>query len=166
MLGQTAAALLGRRAQEALDAESAASWKDRSRRAFEGETLALRDRHGSRTWNISVFPIAADGKTGHVGVLAREVTPWNTAEQELRHTVLGALKAMDFARQSASRFLHDSVGQNLTALGLQLDLMRMDLETGKAKVSVERIRGLESFKLDDLCRRRVPRDWPEHGHGR
>jgi signal transduction histidine kinase len=28
-----------------------------------------------------------------------------------------------------SRFLHDSVGQNLTALGLQLDLIRMDLET-------------------------------------
>jgi signal transduction histidine kinase len=28
-----------------------------------------------------------------------------------------------------SRFLHDSVGQNLTALGLQLDLVRMDLET-------------------------------------
>jgi signal transduction histidine kinase len=27
-----------------------------------------------------------------------------------------------------SKFLHDSVGQNLTALGLQLDLMRMDLE--------------------------------------
>jgi signal transduction histidine kinase len=28
-----------------------------------------------------------------------------------------------------SKFLHDSVGQNLTALGLQLDLIRMDLET-------------------------------------
>jgi signal transduction histidine kinase len=27
-----------------------------------------------------------------------------------------------------SKFLHDSVGQNLTALGLQLDLIRMDLE--------------------------------------
>jgi signal transduction histidine kinase len=28
-----------------------------------------------------------------------------------------------------SKFLHDSVGQNLTALGLQLDLIRMDLES-------------------------------------
>ena len=28
----------------------------------------------------------------------------------------------------ASKFLHDMVGQNLTALGLQLDLARMDLE--------------------------------------
>jgi signal transduction histidine kinase len=36
---------------------------------------------------------------------------------------------MEFERKSVSRFLHDSVGQNLTAFGLQLDLIRMDLET-------------------------------------
>jgi signal transduction histidine kinase len=33
-----------------------------------------------------------------------------------------------------SRFLHDSVGQNLTALGLQLDLIRMDLERAAPEV--------------------------------
>jgi signal transduction histidine kinase len=43
--------------------------------------------------------------------------------------VLGALKAQQFERAMVSKFLHDSVGQNLTALGLQLDLIRMDLET-------------------------------------
>ena len=32
--------------------------------------------------------------------LAREVSAWSTAEQELRHTVLGALKAMEFERKS------------------------------------------------------------------
>ena len=42
--------------------------------------------------------------------------------------MLGALKAQDFERNMLSRFLHDTVGQNLTALGLQLDLVRMDLE--------------------------------------
>ena len=61
--------------------------------------------------------------------MAREITPWSNAEQELRHTVLGALKAQEFERTMVSKFLHDSVGQNLTALGLQLDLIRMDLET-------------------------------------
>ncbi len=61
--------------------------------------------------------------------MAREITPWGNAEQELRHTVLGALKAQQFERAMVSKFLHDSVGQNLTALGLQLDLIRMDLET-------------------------------------
>ena len=43
--------------------------------------------------------------------------------------MLGALKAQEFERAMVSKFLHDSVGQNLTALGLQLDLIRMDLET-------------------------------------
>jgi signal transduction histidine kinase len=43
--------------------------------------------------------------------------------------VLGALKAQEYERATVSRFLHDTVGQNLTALGLQLDLVRMDLES-------------------------------------
>jgi signal transduction histidine kinase len=60
--------------------------------------------------------------------MAREITAWSSAEQELRYTVLGALKAQEFERNMVSRFLHDTVGQNLTALGMQLDLVRMDLE--------------------------------------
>jgi signal transduction histidine kinase len=42
---------------------------------------------------------------------------------------LSALKAQEFERRMAAKFLHDTVGQNLTALGLQLDLVRMDLDT-------------------------------------
>jgi signal transduction histidine kinase len=38
----------------------------------------------------------------------------------------GKLLARD-ARSEAARFLHDKVGQSLTAIGLQLDLARMDL---------------------------------------
>src|SRR5581483_10549200 len=53
---------------------------------------------------------------------------------ELRRTVLGALRAQEYQRTSASKFLHDTVGQNLTALGLQLDLVRMDLEEEHSKV--------------------------------
>src|SRR5207302_10388104 len=47
----------------------------------------------------------------------------------LRRTVVAALKTQDFERSKAARFLHDSIGQNLTALGLQLDMVRMDLES-------------------------------------
>jgi PAS domain S-box-containing protein len=129
ILGRTAGELLGRSVTEALDPECGLAWKERFERAFQGESLTLRERHGNRSWNISVFPISSEGRICYVGALGRELTTWNRAEQELRHTVLGALKAMEFERKSASRFLHDSVGQNLTALGLQLDLMRMDLET-------------------------------------
>lgn len=126
ILGGDAAALTGQ-TLDVLEPELAASWKDRVARALEGETLTIRDRRGEHTWNISVFPVHYDGAV-YAGALAREVTPWNTAEEELRHTVLGALKAMEFERKTVSRFLHDSVGQNLTAFGLQLDLLRMDVE--------------------------------------
>lgn len=120
--------LTGRKFEDVLDAEQARSWRDRTRRVFDGELLRLRERHGGAMWSISVFPIRIGGEIRYAAALALEVTAWNAAEQELRYTVLGALKAMEFEKKSMSRFLHDSVGQNLTAFGLQLDLMRMDLE--------------------------------------
>ena len=98
-------------------------------RAFGGETLHLQEREGNFTWNITVFPIRAKDGTQYAGAIARDMTPWRTAEKELRNTVLGALKSQEYERNSLSKFLHDVVGQNLTALGLQLDLARMDLET-------------------------------------
>jgi signal transduction histidine kinase len=126
VLGYGASALDGK-SLDVLGPDLAASWRDRVARALAGETLSIRDRRGEHTWNISIFPIRFEGVL-YAGALAREVTPWNTAEQELRHTVLGALKAMEFERKTVSRFLHDSVGQNLTAFGLQLDLLGMDVE--------------------------------------
>jgi signal transduction histidine kinase len=122
-------ALIGRKLGEALDAEQTRAWSDRIGRALQGELLRLRERFGGAQWSISVFPIRVDGEIRYAGAMGREITAWNTAEQELRYTVLGALKAMEFEKKSMSRFLHDSVGQNLTAFGLQLDLARMDLET-------------------------------------
>jgi signal transduction histidine kinase len=128
IFGKRAAELLHSSVSQALEPEQAGPWKDRFARALEGELLHLRERFGGAVWNISVFPIRIEGEIRFAGALGRETTAWSTAEQELRYTVLGALKAMEFERKSASRFLHDSVGQTLTALGLQLDLMRMDLE--------------------------------------
>jgi signal transduction histidine kinase len=129
IFGKAAADLTGRPVAEALDAERAKTWLSRFARALAGETLFLRQRDGDDTWQISVFPVRGRDGTCYAGAIAREVTPWKTAEQELRNTVLGALKAQEFERNMLSKFLHDAVGQNLTALGLQLDLARMDVET-------------------------------------
>lgn len=134
IFGKRASDLLDRTIAQALDPEPGRSWQERLTRALGGELLRLRERHGDAIWNISVFPIRIQGEIRYAGAMAREITPWNTAERELRHAVLGALKAMEFERKSLSRFLHDSVGQNLTAFGLQLDLMRMDLETTSPEV--------------------------------
>ena len=124
ILGVRAADLVGRTLAETLDNEQALAWTNRLSRALGGECVPLRHRHGSAIWNLIVFPLRSGDSIDHAGVTAREVTPWDTAEQELRNTVLGALKAMEFERKSMSRFLHDNVGQNLTAFGLQLEIFK------------------------------------------
>ena len=129
IFGKAASELTGRRVADVLAPEMAANWTGRFARVFEGETLTLRERRGPATWYVSIFPIRREGEAVCAGGIAEEITPWSKAEQELRNTVLGALKAQEFERSMASKFLHDVVGQNLTALGLQLDLARMDLES-------------------------------------
>jgi signal transduction histidine kinase len=125
---KTAPELAGRRAAEILDGDLAEAWGDRFQRVLRGEILALRERRGSTTWSITLFPLRQAGVIRCVAGHAQEAAAWAKAEQQLRYTVLSALKVQEFERAALSRFLHDSVGQNLTALGLQLDLIRMDLE--------------------------------------
>ena len=127
LFGRCAADLIGRDPEALLPPEQSTQWRGRIKRVRAGETLILRERHPNGSWIIFLFPLIKDGEA-LVGGLAREMSAWGAAEEELRHTVLGALKAQEYMRTSVSRFLHDSVGQTLTALGLRLDLVRMDLE--------------------------------------
>jgi two-component system NarL family sensor kinase len=131
---KAASELTGRSIAETLEGELAGEWKDRLARTLEGETLLLRQRRDASEWALLIFPIRFLDQL-YSGGSALEITSWNTAEQELRYTVLGALKAQEFERRMVSKFLHDKVGQNLTALGLQLDLVRMDLETVSPETS-------------------------------
>jgi PAS domain S-box-containing protein len=129
ILGKAREALLNRPVVDVLSGETAKAWCTRFGKALAGETLHLRERRGETIWYIDVYRVVLKDGARYAAAVAREMTPWKTAEQELRNTVLSALKAQEFERNTLSRFLHDSVGQNLTALGLQLDLARMDLET-------------------------------------
>ena len=127
LFARSAVELLGRLPGDVLGPDEASAWRERFARAFSGEMMLLRERRAAGTWYVTVFPLRIDGEIRFAGGSAREITPWSAAEQELRHAVLGALKSQEFERTMVSKFLHDSVGQNLTALGLQLDLVRMDL---------------------------------------
>jgi len=129
IFGKSGKDLAGRAVSGTLAPGPARTWSDRFSRAMHGETLSLRHHSHKAVWNVSVFPLRVNGKILYAGAMAREISEWTSAEQELRHTVLGALKSQEFERKMASQFLHDTVGQNLTALGLQLDLVRMDLES-------------------------------------
>jgi signal transduction histidine kinase len=135
LLGKSAADLTGRNVAEALDPEPARLWGERFTRASSGETLLLRERRGDSIWLVILFPIRVNGSAPLAGATAREVRSWGAAEQDLRFALLGALKAQEFERRMVSQFLHDKIGQNLTALGLQLDLVRLDVEDVAPAVS-------------------------------
>jgi len=128
LFGRVADDLRGRVLEAISPPEQAALWRSRFARVLAGETLSLHERRPKASWYVSLFPLRMEGEVRYVGGLGREVTAWGAAEDELRHTVLGALKAQEYQRTMVARFLHDSVGQTLTALGLRLDLVRMDLE--------------------------------------
>jgi two-component system NarL family sensor kinase len=142
-LGRTTDLLVGHKATEFLDGAEGSAWSGRIARVLAGETLSLRERKGGGVWYVSVFPICTAGET-YVAGIAREVSPWTEAENELRQAVWAALETRLMERRQLSRFLHDSVGQNLTALGLQLDLLRMDLEPPAPPIG-ERIREIQSL---------------------
>jgi two-component system NarL family sensor kinase len=129
LFGKPAAALAGRTAEQALEPPVAEVWRDRFSRTLAGETLMLLERRGDESWYIGLFPIGLPGQPPRAGGSAKEITAWIAAGQDLRSRVLSALGAQEFERRTVARFLHDKVGQNLTALGLQLDLVRMDLES-------------------------------------
>jgi two-component system NarL family sensor kinase len=135
VFGSVPSAVEGLSFDDALSSDIAATWRERVDRAFQGERLLLRERRSSAIWYIVQYPLTnASGSIEFAGGFALNVTPWSTAEQELRHTVLGALRAQEFERATLSKFLHDSVGQNLSAVGLQLDLLRMDLEATSPEI--------------------------------
>ncbi|HWB86628.1 MAG TPA: ATP-binding protein [Bryobacteraceae bacterium] len=135
LLGQPREKLEGRSAVEVLSPEQASQWEQRLRRVFDGEVLRLRERRADSVWYITLFPIRLDSVVRYAGGFARDISAWSAADRELRQAVLGVLNSQEYQRNTMSRFLHDSVAQNLSALGLRLDLVRMDLEVAQPEIS-------------------------------
>ncbi len=125
-LGKPPGEVAGRTAASVLEPAALPIWQERFGRAFSGESLTLRERRDGRVWCIAVFPLRL-GAGARVGCMVREITQFVKADHELRRTVLGAINAQESQRARSAQFLHNVVGQNLAALGLRLDLVRMDL---------------------------------------
>jgi signal transduction histidine kinase len=151
LFGKTAEEMTGRDIGSLLGPEQASLWQGRVARVMAGEALSLRERRGKASWNLSLFPLRVEGEVRYAGGLGREVSSWGTAETELRSTVLSALKAQEYERNTVSRFLHDVVGQTLTALGLRLDLVRMDLD-GVAPETANRVAEIQEI-IGDVMER-------------
>jgi len=97
------------------------SWIGRLERVFSGETLGAAGRFGAgAAFSIALFPIQSpDGEIAFAGGMAHEMPEGDI--------VLRALDALESERARLPQLLHDRVGQSLSAAGLQLDLLRMDL---------------------------------------
>lgn len=128
LFGKPPGEVAGQPAASVLEPAVLPTWQERFSRAFSGESYMLREQRDGRVWCIAIFPLHVRAGTTHAGCVVRDITDFVKANHELRRTVLGALKSQDSQRARTAQFLHNVVGQNLAALGLRLDLVRMDLD--------------------------------------
>src|SRR5579862_5186853 len=106
-----------------------ADWEARIARAVAGEIITVREQHRETLFSLMFYPIQApEPGTVYAAGYAQDITKLGSAEQQLRATTLHILKSQDSERARLAKFLHDEVGQSLSAAGLHLDLLRMDFE--------------------------------------
>jgi len=122
VFGRSGTELAGTSFSDVLTPALRASWIGRVERVFKGQTLCAAGRsvHGGPSYSITLFPVTtAEGTVTFAGGMAHQL-----AESDLP---MRALQALENDRVRLSTLLHDHVGQYLSAAGLQLDLLRMDL---------------------------------------
>jgi signal transduction histidine kinase len=104
-------------------------WTRRIARVFAGETLSVTGRFGedAPAYAITLFPVRLNQGATFAGGTAHEIPE--------RDLVLRTLQALDADRARLAQFLHDHLGQQLSAAGLQFDLLRMDLAAGPSPVA-------------------------------
>ncbi len=130
LFGRPSSELPGLRLSEVIGKYAAEDWAARLARTLAGETIMVREQHRETLFSLMYYPIRApEPGTVYAAGYAQDVTRLGSAEQELRATTLRMLKAQESERGRLAKFLHDEVGQSLSAAGLHLDLLRMDFET-------------------------------------
>jgi len=144
LFGKPPAEVAGLPASSVMKAAVLPLWQDRFDRAFAGESFMLRERRDERVWCIAVFPLHLREGAVHAGCVVRDITEFIRANHELRRTVLGAIKSQESQRARTAQFLHNVVGQNMAALGLRLDLIRMDLD-GAQPAACDRIGEIQAL---------------------
>jgi PAS domain S-box-containing protein len=105
-----------------------------------GKPLAIEDaitspKFGSKHMDVRAFKVGEG-----LGIIVRDVTDRRHAEEELRH-YSERLRAMtkqlseveESQRRRTARDLHDNVGQNLTALGINWSMAKMQLEKSRVE---------------------------------
>jgi signal transduction histidine kinase len=142
VFGRPGADLEGRNFADLFEARARPSWLARVERVFSGETLCTSARFGeSATFSLSIFPVRlTEGDIAFAGGLARETPEGNL--------VLRTLDALETERAQMSQLLHDRAG-NLSAAGLQLDLLQLEL-AGSGIAAAQRIGEIQTILENDM----------------
>lgn len=78
-------------------------------------------------WLKSLFPIAKDGNVvTQMGIVVQDITGLKRAESAVRHLSGRLLQVRDDERRRLARDLHDSLGQTLTAIKMNLSYLGRD----------------------------------------
>lgn len=102
-------------------------------------------------WVANYFPIPSEsGGISRIGCVVLDITDCRRAEESLRRLSGRLMELQDEERRRIARELHDSIGQCLTAIKINLDILDrslsqpdLDLRTGKALA--------EALSLTDQC---------------
>ena len=125
--------------------ETLALAPERIRRILQGETIGFELEHYHKDGHVLPLDVAASAIDidGRLYVLAfhRDITERRRAEQEikrsqqeLRGLSKAANEALEAERRRTARELHDELGQSLTALKMDLALLRSALPPGQPEL--------------------------------
>ena len=141
-IGGASAALFGRVPEELVHTgistidDPEGSWAARLDRLFSGNS-ALEE------WTVPVsdgsylivhVPVHANGAVTYAAGFAYPDGHEIPAVPELELSARAVLQVLETERERTSRFLHDVVAQCLSSTGLQLELLRLELQAGNHDV--------------------------------
>lgn len=137
MNGRSSAAHIGKTVSEVVPG-LADQMEPRLRQVLEtGERLMNHEMSGpvpnqedvTGYWSANFFPIRNPaGKIEQLGAVIVDITELRRAEDSLRHLSSRLMELQDEERRRIARELHDSVGQALTAVKLNLELITRELD--------------------------------------
>ena len=145
--------LKGRSISEVSNDRVALHWVLALRRVFAGEAQVEEIILGDPESNYFITHLPVRDEEGHVlfaAGFAHDPRQWEEAEPEAGKG--GFLQQLEASRAKIADFLHDEVAQSLSAAGMQLDLLRMDLESTVPEITS---RTAEIQRLLDEALRRV-----------
>ena len=151
LFGWTAEDLTGCGISEVSTDRMALHWALALGKVFAGEALVEEISFGDpqSTYFVTLLPVR--NEAGQVLFAAGFVHDPRQWEVEPRHGNGDFLHELQAQRAKTADFLHDDVAQSLSAAGLRLDLLRMDLEATVPEIAsrTAEIQGL----LDEALRR-------------